>query len=690
MPPIQPAVPFEHALSIHQSGRFAEAESLYRGILKATPKNPNAQHMLGLAVFQQGRVPEAIKILSRVVRTYPDFAEAHYNLGVVHLQAHSLNDAVRSFKAALKHDPKHERAVNNLGNALLALNRFSDAEKIFRQALDLADNNGDAWHHLGTCLQQQGKRDEAFAAHRRAVAAGRDNPIFWDAWANNTLGLTFSTVDAALLDDLRALLHVPSNSHEGLVPAVVSALSHTAAGILFSDDGAAQIADGAAGTLATTLSDIPLLLRLLETSTIAMPATERALIALRRTLLGDAALSESALPFLVALAVYCYQTDYAFAQSDAELARADEIKKRLENGAACSACEVAILATYVPLHTLGCAQALLDRPWPDAMAALIRVQLSEPNEERAIRATTPAVTPINDAISNKVRAQYEENPYPRWVVPARFPQAQPLETVLRQMPLDLEGIETFPESPDVLIAGCGTGRHALRTASQFADARILAVDLSTTSLAYAIRKTKDVDDTAIDYAQADILELASLERSFDIVESAGVLHHMEDPTAGWSVLATMVKPGGFMRIALYSELARALIVQLRDTINRDYSDSSPDGIRAFRSALLGRTDLTPDLEDLLKSRDFYSLSDCRDLLFHVQEHRFTVPQLEQATKDLGLDFLGFEVPPSVAQAFTKKNKKGHALSSLPLWHQFEQRHPETFRGMYQFWCRKPA
>ena len=36
--------------------------------------------------------------------------------------------------------------------------------------------------------------------------------------------------------------------------------------------------------------------------------------------------------------------------------------------------------------------------------------------------------------------------------------------------------------------------------------------------------------------QADILELEKLNKNFDIIESGGVLHHMDDPFAGWQVL----------------------------------------------------------------------------------------------------------------------------------------------------------
>ena len=42
----------------------------------------------------------------------------------------------------------------------------------------------------------------------------------------------------------------------------------------------------------------------------------------------------------------------------------------------------------------------------------------------------------------------------------------------------------------------------------------------------------------------------------------------------------------------------------------------------------------PD-EKLVVSRDFYSLSTVRDLVFHVKEHQFTIPQIKRALEELG-------------------------------------------------------
>ena len=92
---------------------------------------------------------------------------------------------------------------------------------------------------------------------------------------------------------------------------------------------------------------------------------------------------------------------------------------------------------------------------------------------------------------------------------------------------------------------------------------------------------------------------------------------------------------------------------------------------------------------IISEGDFYSLSSCRDLLFHVQEHRFTLPKIEQALDDLNLKFLGFQLSePWIRRSFKNFYPDEDSLTSLSLWNQFELKNPNTFRGMYQFWVQK--
>jgi SAM-dependent methyltransferase len=330
------------------------------------------------------------------------------------------------------------------------------------------------------------------------------------------------------------------------------------------------------------------------------------------------------------------------------------------------------------------AAALLDRKvykaWPAALEAVLTLQLREPIEENLLRETIPALTPIEDATSKSVQAQYEENPYPRWILTP--PRASPstLDKFLAgQFPHVPLPSASAGASAEILIAGCGTGLHAIKVAQEFPDAKVLAVDLSRSSLAYALRKSRELKVANVDYAQADILKLGSIGRAFDFIDSVGVLHHLADPEAGWRVLLSLLRPSGVMRVGLYSELARRDIVAAREFIAARGFPATAEGIRAARDAIVDS-----DLRAVTRFNDFYATSECRDLLFHVQEQRFTIARIRAFLEANDLRFVGFEAPPAVLAAYVRRFPDDWTLRELSHWEQFESEWPATFEGMYQF------
>ena len=295
---------------------------------------------------------------------------------------------------------------------------------------------------------------------------------------------------------------------------------------------------------------------------------------------------------------------------------------------------------------------------------------------------------INNKISSKVRTQYEFNPYPRWVNLRLHLKPLSFSKVISEIKLKIfDNKIKNVKTPKILIAGCGTGQHSIETAAKIKDSKVIAIDLSLSSLAYAKRKTKELDIQNIEYIQADILDLIKLGKDFDLIESMGVLHHMEDPIAGWRVLTNCLKPGGLMKIGLYSELGRQDIVEMRKEISKAGFRSSNVEMKSFRNNLVKSDKDHHRL--ILKSSDFYAMSTLKDLLFHVQEHRFTIPQIQECLDDLGLKFCGFESSTILAD-FKLSNPDEDDLYNLDKWQTYEVKQPRTFSGMYQFWCQKLA
>jgi SAM-dependent methyltransferase len=392
------------------------------------------------------------------------------------------------------------------------------------------------------------------------------------------------------------------------------------------------------------------------------------------------ACDEGLLGFYCAVARQCYENDYVYSLADGEAERAQRLRASLEqalaSGQECPPLWPVAVGAYFPLHTLADAQALLQRSWPQSLSALFVQQIEEPAEERRLAKEIPALTEIDGEVSRSVRQQYEENPYPRWVKPA-LPQQHTL----------LAGRQPG-QIPDVLIAGCGTGLSAITFAQQAPDARILAIDLSLASLGYAKRTAGTLGFHNIEFVQADITKAAAIGRSFDFIDVSGVLHHLGDPWQGWRALLSLLRPGGVMQVGLYSKLARQNVVAARALIAERGYRPIPEDIRRCREEILAAGD-----GSLLKSAstfsDFFTTNECRDLIFHVQEHQMTLPEIKAFLADNGVQFAGFVLDPATQQLFAARFPDAAAMLDLDRWHDIETEAPATFAKMYQFFVRKP-
>ena len=74
-------------------------------------------------------------------------------------------------------------------------------------------------------------------------------------------------------------------------------------------------------------------------------------------------------------------------------------------------------------------------------------------------------------------------------------------------------------------------------------------------------------------------------------------------------------------------------------------------------------------------------------MFHVQEHRFTIPTISKILNDFDLEFIGF-TNPHFKKEFLQSFPDDRKNLSLDNWNQFEINNPKAFVGMYQFWVRK--
>ena len=309
----------------------------------------------------------------------------------------------------------------------------------------------------------------------------------------------------------------------------------------------------------------------------------------------------------------------------------------------------------------------------ESFAELFQLLVVDPQKVRVLKADIPALSSIEDEVSVAVREQYEDNPYPRW----RSITAPALTDEQRE----------HGRGKHILIAGCGTGQEILNMALHYPEAEMITgIDLSRASLAYGKQKAQALGIENVEFIQADILEAYKLDRGFDLISCSGVLHHMKDPVQGWKTLLQLLKPEGVMKVALYSKIARSFVTQCQQWIEEQGFEATHEGILRFRKVIIDMDDGEP-LKKITGPLDFYSTSMCRDLLFHVQEHVYTLPEIQGILEALDLDLLSLNIKQAgVLQAYKTQYPDDAAAKNLENWHIFEQQNPHIFVGMYPLWC----
>jgi tetratricopeptide (TPR) repeat protein/SAM-dependent methyltransferase len=689
---------FELAMRRHQAGELRAAEELYRAILAADPRQLDCLHLLGMIALQDGRPEAAVELIGQAIAANDRVAAYHASIAEAYRALGRRDEAIAHDCKAVALDPRDWAAHYKLAEALRENGDLEAAAEHYAQAAAIKPDLASALYNLAAVHLTLGRANDALEAASRAVAA-KDSDAARTLFVQCVRAATALPGDPTFREMLtRALSEGWGRPVELAGPAVVLVKNNpeiAAAIALAMAAWPQRVSPGAIGRYMGTLAAHDLLRSVMDSTPIRDVGLERLLTSVR-TILLDAAMNTSSdvspelLAFSCSLARQCFINEYVFDVSEFELKGLawlrGSVTSALTGRSPVFAIHIITLAAYAPLPTLDRAPGLLSRKWAAPVNDLITEQVREPEQEAQLGAAMPRLTAIADDVSVRVRQQYEDNPYPRWIKAAPVTPANGIAAYLRaEFPLAPLHDRPEPGALDILVAGCGTGQQPIETARRFPDARVLAIDLSLASLAYAQRKSAAAS-VAIEFGQADIAALSLPGRSFDVIEASGVLHHLADPMRGWSTLLALLKPGGFMRLGLYSELARADIVAVRQLIAERGYHATPHDIRRCRQELISAQEAR--FANILESPDFYNTSACRDLLFHVQEHRLTLPEISAFLERNGLSFLGFELDAPLLVKYGSQFPDDPAMTDLDHWHRFETENPDTFGSMYQFWVQK--
>ena len=564
-------------------------------------------------------------------------------------------------------------------------------------AIDADPNSSELYRNLGTSHFNEGKPGESLGAFLMALAlAPSDHEN-----RKNAMKLLGMTSGYQVPGPIRAILAEcawdPDLDTQALASVIHSEFANGSLADLLTDDlmlaGRAKVRGDLASGAYDNLFEDGLLKSVMTGAILVTPSLERCLTALRcyflETLLENDKVPDDFMlekaDFLSALACQCFNTEYVYSVTSAE---SDAVERLVLNtGPDTDIVTLSILGCYRHLHDL----PAISVPDPSGLSLLqgrmVERLINEPRRETEIACQIPSLGEVQDATSQAIQAQYQIFPYPRWTSAEAVTRPLRFGKYIRQrFPLVRE--KQVPKGPiGILVAGCGTGKQAIEVATAYKGAVVTAVDLSRASLAYAKARSDERGLDNINFIQGDILQLGDLDQQFDLIECMGVLHHMADPQQGLSVLKGLLKPNGFLRLALYSSRARSE-VEAASAFAKDLGiDDSPSSMRDFRQKVYG---LPPDqvVSKVVETRDFFSMSGLHDYVFNVHEQAYTPLALKSLLDQAQLEFLGFDLPTmDVDTDYRKVNPADRFLTDLKAWERFETDHPDTFAAMFQFWCR---
>jgi Flp pilus assembly protein TadD/2-polyprenyl-3-methyl-5-hydroxy-6-metoxy-1,4-benzoquinol methylase len=715
---------FDSALALHRTGDLEGADRAYRRILELHPEQPDALNLLAVIMVENGQHGAATELLRRAIAVsgevpqfhchlgnalqglgdfagaaaayrqaislLPDYVEAHSSLGFALAQLGELPEAVECFNAALARDADYFFALNNLGDTLSAQGNLDGAAQAYRRAIAVEPHIGELHTKLGAVLREQGHLPEAVEQLWVAIDTGDHDLTAYRALGSLLRISLPSVYDRSLEQRVLGFFNTVGVDHVDVVEFATALVR-----LKYADDARFAEQSNFEFAVDTLLADA--LVCALLTKSVNGDAHLEILLtgARRRLLLQRGGVGDAALSAMSVLAQQCFNNEYVFAVGKDEQARLGQLRTVLESypdwiprpGPEIQ-CSLLLFSMYEPLAQLSVAPRLAQVPaasWNDVLRPMVERSLLEPMEERALEAEIPVVGLVENSVSRVVKAQYQENPYPRWLTPA-YRNPGNLHGILRNMFPAFEPPEMLKNAIRVLVVGCGTGHHPISIALRYADATVVATDISRRSLAYGMRSARQLGITNVRFVENDLLNLSELDGQFHVIECVGVLHHMQSIADGMKALVGKLHENGLLKIGLYSHTARRPVVYARERIARLGSTAVADDIRRFRQTVLAAPE-DDALRRILDFGDFYTLSNCRDLLFHAHEQHVTIAAIRSLLTVAELRFIGFEtMDATLADEYRRRFPGDGAMDDLCHWETVEELNPGAFAGLYQCWC----
>ncbi|PCJ17725.1 MAG: hypothetical protein COB02_12980 [Candidatus Cloacimonadota bacterium] len=652
----------EKALNYHQNNQLMSAKPLYDKVLQINPYQTDALYLSGILLHQLGQSDQAILNLQKALHCSTDKINILYNLANIYFELNLIDQAISNYQEVLKLDPNHISSLKNLGSIYFSNNPQKSVE-YFQKAFNLEPNN---IQNLCLALNLIDQKKHAFELLRLNYNSFKNDISYHNTITTIIRGLNYLHLNQNQQKFIENLYETNLVCHDAL-NSLLSEYFFKSSKLIVANIHYDSNFD---------LSHISsIFLKFLRFSCVSSKNEEWALSSIRSFILLNIrnfkkANSQILNDLLEAIAIQEFKLEYSTFISNNEKEKLNKIKVKNCINTLLKACYHQINNDDVKILNENNYYLLSEVYSIENTIAQIQIKSNT----------------LNNKVSIQVASQYEENPYPKWAFVQRF-QPKPLKQFLIERLSNKEGISQLPNEISVLIAGCGTGKVLTELLTQIHYKNAIGIDLSIKSLQYTQHKINHYQLHDVSLKKLDLLDSQKLNEKFDFIDCCGVLHHLEKPQLGLKSITNILNNGGFMSLAFYSKIARRNINLMRERLKG--IEANYENIVECRHQILNYFSESDPVFQISLSTDFYSISGCRDLLFHVCEHQYNLLELHTMLQNNNLDFCGFQFSDNqkILQYIKRFPQDKNALD-LKLWHQFEQENPDFFLAMYQFYVRK--
>ena len=652
-------------------------------------ENPEKETLLKIAnLIEKKDLELAYKDISENLKKYKNSFFLYNMMGLVDAQNNKINLAIQNYREAVRINPKYIDAYNNLALAYYNIGKVNEAIENLQKALEIDEKFYIAHNNLAKIYFKKKDYEKTITYLKNTLNI---NPDYGDAInllkELLCLNINFHKQASWLYQPIKNLI----TKYKIIQPTYIS---RSLVSLIKQDNVTSNILkinfDNIEKekfiNIIKELQNFDLLLEFLKVCPLPDIGLENLFRKIRKKILMIEINFHEYIEiknFIISLSAQCILNEYIYSITKEEINKISEIESKIKHSLKdVEENLITVLSLYKDLSSYDWINNLNN----NQLNEFLKNYLIEVKTEKNLKKTIKSIKEIDNIVSVHVKQQYEENPYPRW--------KNPMITIPISVKkfFEVNNIKTsrFYENdfqkPKILIAGCGTGQHAINTASTFKNSHVIALDLSFNSLAYAKRKSNEFEIKNISFVQGDILDIKTLDDRFDIIESVGVIHHMESPIEGLKCLLSVLKKDGFIKLGLYSEIARRNIIQFQRRNPIDNINITEEKIQHYRSKILDTNN--KDDKSLMIFNDFYTMSDFRDMVFHVNEHNFNISKIKNMLKQVNLDFCGFSGFTTLGNSFINNLGKKFNRYDLNEWEKIEPHEPDLFKGMYQFWSQK--